>query len=65
MEVEKLPVMSFNIKYSGKYMSSNSDYYDISGDEPTSEIARLNNKILNLEFIVKELTRSISDERKT
>jgi len=58
-------VMSFNIKYSGKYMSSNSEYYDISSDEPTSEIARLNNKILNLEFIVKELTGSISDERKT
>lgn len=58
-------VMSFNIIYNGKYLSSETNYYDLNKEVHTSEVERLQNKILNLEFIVTELTRSISNEQKT
>lgn len=51
-------VMSFNITYQGKYLSSNSDYM-ISHESHTSEIDRLQNKILNLEFAIDHMQRSL------
>lgn len=54
-------VMSFNINYSGKYLSSDSDYL-INHEPQTSEVEYLQNKILNLEFIVSHLSRSLKNE---
>ncbi len=53
-------VMSFNITYQGKYLSSNSDYM-ISHESHTSEIDRLQNKILNLEFAIDHMQRSLKN----
>lgn len=53
-------VMSFNIAYQGKYLSSNSDYM-ISHESHTSEIDRLQNKILNLEFAIDHMQRSLKN----
>ena len=56
-------VISFNIGYSGKYLTSNTDYPDIVNlDNSISEVEHLNNKILNLEFIIENLKRSITNE---
>ena len=54
-------VMSFNIGYDGKYLSSNSDYL-VNHTPHTSEIDQLQNKILNLEFIIDHLKRSLTNE---
>jgi uncharacterized protein (TIGR02466 family) len=54
-------VMSFNINYTGKYLSSGSTYA-IEHVSETSEIDQLQNKILNLEFIVEQLKRSLVNE---
>lgn len=54
-------VMSFNIGYDGKYLSSNSDYL-VNRTPHTSEIDQLQNKILNLEFIIDHLKRSLTNE---
>jgi len=54
-------VMSFNINYDGKYLSSNSDYL-VNHTSHTSEIDQLQNKILNLEFIIDHLKRSLTNE---
>ena len=59
-------VISFNIGYSGNYLSSNSEYPNISNiGVETSEIEQLYNKILNLEFIIDNLKGTIANERKT
>lgn len=54
-------VMSFNINYVGKYLSSDSDYL-IDHKSPTSEIDQLQNKILNLEFIIDHMKRSLKND---
>lgn len=54
-------VISFNIGYSGKYLSSNSEYPHVD-DECISDITHLNNKILNLQFIIEDLKRNIRNE---
>lgn len=54
-------VMSFNINYAGKYLSSNSDYL-VNHIAHTSEIDQLQNKILNLELIIDHLKRSLTNE---
>lgn len=56
-------VITFNMGYDGKYLSSNVDYPAINDDQMTvSEIEQLHNKILNLEFIIENLKRTIADE---
>jgi uncharacterized protein (TIGR02466 family) len=59
-------VISFNIGYSGKYLSSNTDYPSIvnAAGAETSEIEQLYNKILTLEFIIENLKGAIANERK-
>jgi ectoine hydroxylase-related dioxygenase (phytanoyl-CoA dioxygenase family) len=54
-------VISFNIGYSGKYLSSNSEYPYVD-DNCISDIEHLNNKILNLQFIIEDLKRNIRNE---
>ncbi len=54
-------VMSFNISYSGKYLSSNSDYL-VNYQPHTSEIDQLHNKILNLEYIIDHMKRSLKSD---
>ncbi len=54
-------VMSFNINYSGKYLSSNSDYL-VNYQPHTSEIDQLHNKILNLEYIIDHMKRSLKSD---
>jgi uncharacterized protein (TIGR02466 family) len=54
-------VMSFNINYSGKYLSSNSDYL-VNYRSHTSEIDQLHNKILNLEYIIDHMKRSLKSD---
>lgn len=54
-------VMSYNINYIGKYLSSNSDYI-IDYQPQTSEIDQLQNKILNLEFIIDHMKRNLKNE---
>ena len=54
-------VMSFNINYDGKYLSSNSDYL-VDHTVHTSEIDHLQNKILKLEFIIDHMKRSLKNE---
>jgi len=57
-------VITFNIGYEGKYLSSNVDYPDITDEQfSVSEIEQLYNKILNLEFIIENLKRTIVDEK--
>jgi len=61
-------VISFNIGYSGKYLSSNVDYPNVYVDHydtSVSEVEQLYNKILNLEFIVENLKGTLANERKT
>lgn len=59
-------VVSFNIGYCGKYLTSGVDYPDVRNLEyPTSEIQNLQNKILNLEFIIENLKGAMLNERKT
>jgi len=59
-------VMSFNIKYSGKYLKSNTDYPDTSlHKHVSSEVEHLQNKILTQEFIIEDLKRNLTNERKT
>lgn len=57
-------VITFNIGYEGKYLSSNVDY-PVMNDElmSVSEVEQLHNKILNLEFIIENLKRTIADEK--
>jgi uncharacterized protein (TIGR02466 family) len=58
-------VISFNLGYEGKYLSSNSEYPSLHNDNTfDSEIEYLHNKILNLEFIIENLKRTMSDENK-
>jgi uncharacterized protein (TIGR02466 family) len=54
-------VMSYNINYSGKYLSSDSNYV-IDYQPHTSEIDQLQNKILNLEFILDHMKRSLKND---
>lgn len=54
-------VMSYNISYSGKYLSSDSEYV-VKHQAPTSEIDQLHNKILNLEYIIDHMKRSLRNE---
>lgn len=57
-------VISFNIGYDGKYLSSNVDYPNINEVEnSTSEVEQLYNKILSLEFIIENLKRSMTNEQ--
>lgn len=57
-------VISFNIGYEGKYLSTNSCYPNpkITTNEH-SETEMLHNKILNLEFIIENLKQSIKNEK--
>jgi uncharacterized protein (TIGR02466 family) len=54
-------VLSFNINYDGKYLSSNSDYV-VDHMIQTSEIDQLQNKILKLEFIIDHMKRSLNND---
>jgi uncharacterized protein (TIGR02466 family) len=54
-------VLSFNINYNGKYLSSNSDYL-VNHTAHTSEIDQLQNKILKLEFIIDHMQRSLRND---
>jgi uncharacterized protein (TIGR02466 family) len=57
-------VISFNIGYSGKYLSSNSEYPNIEDVfNTTSEVSYLYNKILNLEFIIENLKQTVINEK--
>ena len=57
-------VITFNIGYEGKYLSSNVDYPVINDQHMSvSEVEQLHNKILNLEFIIENLKRTIADEK--
>lgn len=53
-------VMSFNIGYTGTYLSSDTEYL-VDNIPETSEIEQLQNKILNLEYIITHLTRSLKN----
>lgn len=54
-------VISYNINYDGKYLSSNSEYL-VDHQSHTSEIDQLQNKILNLEYIIDHMKRSLRNE---
>jgi uncharacterized protein (TIGR02466 family) len=54
-------VLSFNIGYDGKYLSSNNDYL-VDHKAHTSEIDLLQNKILKLEFIIDHMQRSLKND---
>lgn len=54
-------VLSFNIGYNGKYLSSNNDY-PVNHTAHTSEIDQLQNKILKLEFIIDHMQRSLKND---
>jgi uncharacterized protein (TIGR02466 family) len=57
-------VISFNIGYSGKYLSSNTEYpavVDIPNS--SSEVEQLYNKILTLEFIIENLKEAMTHEK--
>lgn len=56
-------VISFNIGYLGKYLSSNVDYPVIVNDNTSSEVEQLYNKILNLEFIIENLKEAMIHEK--
>jgi uncharacterized protein (TIGR02466 family) len=57
-------VITFNIGYEGKYLSSNVDYPVMNDDlMSVSEVEQLHNKILNLEFIIENLKRTIVNEK--
>lgn len=57
-------VITFNIGYEGNYLSSNVDYPVINDEHmSTSEVEQLHNKILNLEFIIENLKRTITNEK--
>lgn len=56
-------VVSFNIGYSGKYLSSDVEYPSILDDTTSSEVEQLYNKILTLEFIIENLKEAMTNEK--
>lgn len=57
-------VITFNIGYEGKYLCSNVDYPVMNHEHTAvSEVEQLYNKILNLEFIIENLKRTIVNEK--
>lgn len=57
-------VISYNIGYSGKYLSSSTEYPNLDKDSYCiSDIDHLQNKILNLEFVIENLKRNIINEK--
>jgi uncharacterized protein (TIGR02466 family) len=56
-------VISFNIGYSGNYLSSNVEYPNITVSHDVSEVEHLYNKILNLEFIIRNLKENLTNEK--
>lgn len=57
-------VMSYNFKYKGKYLSSNSEYPYLESYHNNSEVADLRNRILSLETIIEHMTRNIANDKR-
>ena len=54
-------VMSYNFKYKGNYLSSNSEYPYIETEHKNSEIENLRNVVLSQEIIIEQLTRNLTN----
>lgn len=54
-------VMSYNFKYKGTYLSSESQYPNLDREFKNSEVENLRNKILSQELIIEQLTRNLTN----
>jgi uncharacterized protein (TIGR02466 family) len=56
-------VMSYNFKYKGTYLDSNSKYPEIARPYTNTEVENLRNQVLSLQTALDHLTRNITNDR--
>lgn len=56
-------VMSYNFKYKGNYLSSNSEYPYVETYHKNSEVEDLRNTVLSLQTVIDQLTRNLTNDR--
>lgn len=54
-------VISYNIRYSGNYLSSDVEYPTLKQNFSNSEVSMLYNKIANLEYVIENMKRTIQN----